>query len=75
MRLVALILLAALCIPRPASAQRPWREYPSIERGWGRVVNLAVGDRFDGGRVASIGNGRLYYVKRGRTLSLEMPRS
>jgi len=40
----------------------------------GRVVNLAVGDRMDGGRVQSIGNGRLGYVKSGRTVTLRMPR-
>jgi Domain of unknown function (DUF4159) len=48
MRFVALILLAALCIPRPASAQRPWREYPSIERGWGRAQDFPEADREQG---------------------------
>lgn len=40
----------------------------------GRVVNLSVGDRVDGGRVQSIGDGQLGYVKSGRTVKLEMPR-
>jgi hypothetical protein len=40
----------------------------------GRVVNLSVGDRVDGGRVQEIGDGRLGYVKSGRTVTLRMPR-
>ncbi len=38
----------------------------------GRYVRVKVGDRFDGGRVASIGNGQLTYVKGGRTIVLKM---
>lgn len=41
----------------------------------GQVMNLSVGDRVDGGRVAAISNGKLSYVKSGRTISLSMPRS
>jgi len=40
----------------------------------GRVVNLSVGDRVDGGRVQEIGDGRLGYVKSGRMVTLNMPR-
>lgn len=40
----------------------------------GRVVNVAVGDRMDGGRVAAIDNGRLDYTKSGTTHVLTMPR-
>ncbi|PWR04099.1 hypothetical protein DKT77_03395 [Meridianimarinicoccus roseus] len=40
----------------------------------GRVINVSVGDRVDGGRVAGISDGRLNYVKSGRTLTLTMPR-
>ena len=40
----------------------------------GKVVNLSVGDRVDGGRVQSIGDGQLGYVKSGRTVMLVMPR-
>jgi hypothetical protein len=40
----------------------------------GRVVNLSVGDRVDGGRVQEIGDGRLGYVKSGQTVTLRMPR-
>ncbi|QIE42018.1 hypothetical protein G5B39_08665 [Rhodobacteraceae bacterium SC52] len=40
----------------------------------GRVINVEVGDRVDGGRVAGITDGRLSYVKSGRTLTLSMPR-
>lgn len=39
----------------------------------GRIVNLSVGDQVDGGRVQSIGDGRLGYVKSGRTVTLAMP--
>ena len=38
----------------------------------GRYVRVKVGDRFDGGRVAAIGNGQLTYVKGGRTVVLRM---
>lgn len=38
----------------------------------GRYVRVKVGDRFDGGRVASIGNGQLTYVKGSRTIVLRM---
>lgn len=40
----------------------------------GRVVNVSVGDRMDGGRVSEITQGRLSYVKSGRNISLVMPR-
>ena len=40
----------------------------------GKVMNVAVGDKLNGGRVAGIGEGELYYVKRGKTLTLQMPR-
>lgn len=40
----------------------------------GRVVNVSVGDRLDGGRVADIDSGRLDYIVGGRTRRLELPR-
>jgi|GEM_PF-3449040 len=40
----------------------------------GRVINVSVGDRVDGGRVAGIRDGQLSYVKSGRTVTLNMPR-
>lgn len=40
----------------------------------GRVVSISIGDNLDGGRVASIGGGRLSYVKRGKTVTLNMPK-
>lgn len=40
----------------------------------GRVTTVRVGDRLDGGRVQAIGDGRLVYVKGGRSYALEMPR-
>ena len=39
----------------------------------GRIERVAVGDSLDGGRVSTIGQTTLNYVKRGRTLSLEIP--
>lgn len=40
----------------------------------GRYVKVKVGDRVDGGKVASIGDNELRYVKRGRNITLKMPR-
>ncbi len=40
----------------------------------GRFEKLKVGDRLDGGQVTAIGDGRLIYVRRGRSLALDMPR-
>ncbi|MEV8467816.1 hypothetical protein AB0T83_13630 [Fluviibacterium sp. DFM31] len=40
----------------------------------GRVVNVEVGDRIDGGKVSAINQGRLSYVKGGRNVTLTMPR-
>lgn len=39
----------------------------------GRFVTVEVGDRLDGGQVAAIGESSLQYVKRGRTITLEVP--
>ncbi|MFC3569932.1 hypothetical protein ACFOMP_10780, partial [Paracoccus simplex] len=38
----------------------------------GKVVTVRLGDRIDGGTINSIGNGRLTYVKSGRTHELRM---
>jgi hypothetical protein len=40
----------------------------------GDVVNVSVGDRMDGGQVQAIGTGQLTYVKRGRAVTLRMPK-
>ncbi|WP_146609904.1 hypothetical protein [Salipiger aestuarii] len=40
----------------------------------GRLQNVKVGDRLDGGRVAAIGDSELQLTKRGRNLVLRMPR-
>lgn len=40
----------------------------------GRYVKVKVGDRVDGGQVATIGEGELRYVKGGRNITLTMPR-
>lgn len=39
----------------------------------GRFVTVEVGDRLDGGQVAAIGESSLQYVKRGRTITLQVP--
>ena len=41
----------------------------------GRFVRVGVGDQIDGGRVAAIGQSELRYVKGGRALVLQMPRT
>ena len=41
----------------------------------GDFVRVGVGDAIDGGRVASIGDDGLRYVKSGRSILLEMPRA
>lgn len=38
----------------------------------GKIVTVRLGDRIDGGRINSIGNGRLTYVKGGRTHELHL---
>lgn len=40
----------------------------------GRIEVVRVGDRLDGGQVSAISDAALSYVKRGRTITLEMPR-
>ena len=40
----------------------------------GRYQKVQVGDRLDGGQVAAIGSEELQYVKRGRAVTLTMPR-
>ena len=50
-------------------AQRALVRLPS-----GRFEKVKVGDRIDGGRVRAIGDGRLIYVRGGRSVTLEMPR-
>ncbi|WP_226688575.1 hypothetical protein [Ruegeria arenilitoris] len=41
----------------------------------GRYKKLKVGDRVDGGKVIAIGDSELRYQKKGRNLTLKMPRS
>ncbi|SLN33763.1 Type IV pilus biogenesis [Pseudoruegeria aquimaris] len=40
----------------------------------GRYVKVKVGDRVDGGQVASIGSSELRYIKSGRNITLKMPK-
>lgn len=41
----------------------------------GRYIKVSVGDKVDGGRVATISETELRYVKRGRNITLKMPSS
>ncbi|MFN3146262.1 MAG: hypothetical protein ACE368_13960 [Paracoccaceae bacterium] len=41
----------------------------------GRYVKVEVGDRLDGGQVAAIGDDQLRYIKGGRNITLQLPRS
>jgi hypothetical protein len=41
----------------------------------GQIERLKVGDAFQGGRVASIRKNKLEYIKDGKTITLELPRS
>ena len=41
----------------------------------GRYVKVQVGDSVDGGQVAAIGSSEVIYIKRGRKVTLEMPKS
>jgi type IV pilus biogenesis protein PilP len=38
----------------------------------GRFIKVKVGDRFDGGTIAAIGDNEVSYVKRGKTVILKM---
>ena len=40
----------------------------------GKYVKVQVGDRIDGGQVAAIGSSEVLYVKRGRKVTLAMPK-
>ncbi|WP_143534315.1 hypothetical protein [Roseovarius albus] len=40
----------------------------------GRYKKVTVGDRLDGGKVAAIGKSELRYVKKGRNITLQMPK-
>ncbi|MCX7300880.1 MAG: hypothetical protein NTX73_11000 [Rhodobacterales bacterium] len=44
-----------------------------VRTGNGRYLRVEVGDSLDGGQVSAIGEDSLNYVKRGRTITLEIP--
>ncbi|WP_394177495.1 hypothetical protein [Yoonia maritima] len=52
---------------------RPNSPRALVRLGNGRYQHVEVGSSLDGGQVTAIGNGVLNYVKRGRTLVLELP--
>ena len=39
----------------------------------GNYVKVEIGNSLDGGRVTAIGDSALNYVKRGKTIALELP--
>lgn len=45
-----------------------------VRMGNGRFVKVQVGDRLDGGKVSTITESQLTYVKRGKTIVLKMPK-
>ncbi len=49
--------------------------YALVRQPNGRYVKVSVGDRVDGGKVAAISDRELSYVKNGRTVTLEMPKT
>lgn len=52
---------------------RPNAPRALVRLGNGRYAHVEVGSSLDGGQVTAIGNGVLNYVKRGRTIVLELP--
>jgi len=44
-----------------------------VRLGNGRYVRVTVGDTLDGGQVRAISDTALNYVRRGRTITLEIP--
>ncbi|MCG3267237.1 hypothetical protein [Yoonia sp. I 8.24] len=52
---------------------RPNAPRALVRLGNGRYVHVEVGSDLDGGQVTAIGDGALNYVKRGRTVVLEVP--
>lgn len=44
-----------------------------VRLGNGRYVKVQVGSNLDGGRVTAIGDSALNYVKRGKTIALQLP--
>ncbi|KJZ20536.1 hypothetical protein [Loktanella sp. S4079] len=52
---------------------RPNAPRALVRLGNGRYQHVEVGSSLDGGQVTAIGNGVLNYVKRGRTVVLELP--
>ncbi|MFD2738453.1 hypothetical protein ACFSUD_02620 [Sulfitobacter aestuarii] len=54
---------------------KPANRRALVRLGNGRYQKVEVGDRIDGGRVAAISESELHYVKRGRSVVLQMPKS
>ncbi len=52
---------------------RPNERRALVRLSNGRYVRVSVGDSLDGGQVAAISDSALNYVKRGRTVTLEIP--
>lgn len=52
---------------------RPNDRRALVRLGNGRYVKVEIGSRLDGGRVTAIGDSALNYVKRGKTIALQLP--
>ncbi|MEY8098200.1 hypothetical protein AB9F29_12355 [Falsihalocynthiibacter sp. S25ZX9] len=51
----------------------PSKRSALVRMGNGKIIEVSVGDRVDGGKVAAIGADEIRYVKGGRNISLKMP--
>ncbi|WP_458790032.1 hypothetical protein [Yoonia sp. MH D7] len=54
---------------------RPSDRRALVRLGNGRYVKVQVGSELDGGQVSAIGDSALNYVKRGRTIAIQLPNS
>ena len=54
---------------------RPNQRRALVRLGNGRFVKVQVGSSLDSGRVTAIGDSVLNYVKRGKTIALQLPSS
>ena len=52
---------------------RPNNRRALVRLGNGRYLKVEIGSRLDGGRVTAIGDSALNYVKRGKTIALQLP--
>lgn len=51
----------------------PQKRSALVRMGNGKIIEVSIGDRVDGGKVAAIGADQVRYVKGGRNILLKMP--